>query len=1092
MAAGGNSINVIISAATSGFTSAIHNVQSSLGHLQSACSSAMSGINSALGSVHGALSSFANGIHSQITSAASSISALSAKLFPVFEVAKTIGSVISGVVSPLIDFGSSALKASADMETMKAGLEFNFEKQLGDPAAAKEKVDLLVSSMQQIGEMSAYDSGQLLPMARSWVNIGDSAETAIAKMRTIVDAGSAYNLTGEEMERVNLALTQMQMKGKMQAEEMMQLTEAGIPAWKILSETMGLSTAELQDMASKGQLTQEAMAALFTGMQEQCGGATEKAGQSLAGMFANIREAAGNSMSTVGDLIVQGLNVKGILSEVGDFTGGFVNHLNLIKTHAEQVGVGQAITDELNSVGLYGVADFVEGVISSFENIWHLIEGMLLPAIERLGGGFDVAGGAGAQAFSVVEGAIEVCIVVLTGIIDTINLIIRAWGIWYDFVCSFWNGVADGISWLCNFMASTFGGVFNWISDAWEKLRVFLSHPIDFIINVIWFDTKSGESTEGNKKTSSNSGLGAAPKFDAGMFGGSGISAPSVGGSGGGGGGGGSGSRGTGGRSGGGSGRGSQKEEPWAGRKDYIAEVEKETEGVVQAAIDAAEAKAQEGKKVLDPLYKSFADNELGKTLKNVYMTASKEATKAQKIIEKIGEVGKNKELDAYGKITEEAKKNVKAVAEQIREFREYHQKVNEEAEKYNDKGEKTQRYLEQRASVIKRIADLQEKIVRGKGDDDTQTQLDREKAKLAKMDIDYKQAKAKAAEDKKTADEAAPNVEQAGSEAIAKIEADAKEKTFSRETQLEQANHQLKKANMATELDQYIAMMTEKDAITGQSYASILAQEEALNAQRQVWHEQLMLNAMEWADFMSMTFANLNQQLIDGLSSGLAECIVKGKSLGEVLQNLAANLLQTLINNVMKKWLTSLIGIGAQSKANAVAEVANSHATIAAESAKSGAIASNAIGAYIAARPFMAESAAPTVLGQMSMGKTAFFAYKADGGLITGAGTSTSDSIPAMLSNGEFVMRAEAVNRLGTSTLYALNEGKTFHYSDGGQVGTGSAGTAAVSSPSVTLNVSAMDASGFESFLLQGGLDTIRQALFDNNRNFGAAAGVF
>ena len=1067
-------IQVIISAATSGFTSAIHSVQSGLQHLQSA-----------LGSVHGALSSFASGIHSQITSAASSISALSAKLFPVFEVAKTIGSVISGVVSPLIDFGSSALKASADMETMKAGLEFNFEKQLGDPAAAKEKVDLLVNSMQQIGEMSAYDSGELLPMARSWVNIGDSAETAIAKMRTIVDAGSAYGLTGEAMERVNLALTQMQMKGKMQAEEMMQLTEAGIPAWTLLSQAMGLPVAQLQDMASKGQLTQEAMAALFTAMQEQTGGMAERMSGTLSGMFANIREAAGNSMSTVGDLIVQGLNVKGILSEVGDFTSGFVNHLNLIKTHAEQVGVGQAITDELNSVGLYGVADFVEGVISSFENIWHLIEGMLLPAIERLGGGFDVAGGAGVQVFSLVEGAIEVCIVVLTGIIDTINLIIRAWGIWYDFVCSFWNGVADDISWLCNFMASTFGGVFNWISDAWEKLRVFLSHPIDFIINVIWFDTKSGESTEGNKKTSSNSGLGAAPKFDAGMFGGSGISAPSVGGGGGGGGG----SRGTGGRSGGGSGRGSQKEEPWAGRKDYIAEVEKETAGVVQAAIDAAEAKAQEGKKVLDPLYKSFADNELGKTLKNVYMTASKEATKAQKIIEKIGEVGKNKELDAYGKITEEAKKNVKAVAEQIREFREYHQKVNEEAEKYNDNGEKTQRYLEQRASVIKRIADLQEKIVRGKGDDDTQTQLDREKAKLAKMDIDYKQAKAKAAEDKKTADEAAPNVEQAGSETIAEIEADAKEKTFSRETQLEQANHQLKKANMATELDQYIAMMTEKDAITGQSYASILAQEEALNAQRQIWHEQLMLNAMEWADYMSMTFANLNQQLIDGLSSGLAECIVKGKSLGEVLQNLAANLLQTLINNVMKKWLTSLIGIGVQSKANAAAEQANARATVAAERMKTSVIAQNAIGMFITAFPMLAMAAAPTVLAQMNMGKVAGFAT---GGLVSGAGTSTSDSIPAMLSNGEFVMRAEAVNRLGTSTLYALNEGKTFHYSDGGQVGGGSAGTAAVSSPSVTLNVSAMDASGFESFLLQGGLDTIRQALFDNNRNFGAAAGVF
>lgn len=47
-----------------------------------------------------------------------------------------------------------------------------------------------------------------------------------------------------------------------------------------------------------------------------------------------------------------------------------------------------------------------------------------------------------------------------------------------------------------------------------------------------------------------------------------------------------------------------------------------------------------------------------------------------------------------------------------------------------------------------------------------------------------------------------------------------------------------------------------------------------------------------------------------------------------------------------------------------------------------------------------------------------------ATGGLITGAGTSTSDSIPAMLSNGEFVMRAKAVRQMGTNFMHAVNRG--------------------------------------------------------------------
>ncbi|MFI3306114.1 MAG: hypothetical protein R3Y68_06340 [Rikenellaceae bacterium] len=46
---------------------------------------------------------------------------------------------------------------------------------------------------------------------------------------------------------------------------------------------------------------------------------------------------------------------------------------------------------------------------------------------------------------------------------------------------------------------------------------------------------------------------------------------------------------------------------------------------------------------------------------------------------------------------------------------------------------------------------------------------------------------------------------------------------------------------------------------------------------------------------------------------------------------------------------------------------------------------------------------------------------YYADGGLVTGAGTSTSDSIPAMLSNGEFVANAQATADYG-AIFSALN----------------------------------------------------------------------
>jgi hypothetical protein len=54
----------------------------------------------------------------------------------------------------------------------------------------------------------------------------------------------------------------------------------------------------------------------------------------------------------------------------------------------------------------------------------------------------------------------------------------------------------------------------------------------------------------------------------------------------------------------------------------------------------------------------------------------------------------------------------------------------------------------------------------------------------------------------------------------------------------------------------------------------------------------------------------------------------------------------------------------------------------------------------------------------------------KASGGMIRGAGTGTSDSIPAYLSNGEYVIKADSVKKYGVGTFDALNTQK---FKDGG-----------------------------------------------------------
>ena len=111
------------------------------------------------------------------------------------------------------------------------------------------------------------------------------------------------------------------------------------------------------------------------------------------------------------------------------------------------------------------------------------------------------------------------------------------------------------------------------------------------------------------------------------------------------------------------------------------------------------------------------------------------------------------------------------------------------------------------------------------------------------------------------------------------------------------------------------------------------------------------------------------------------------------------------------------------------------------------------------------ASMAVASMAGSIGSGGGSTEGY-ADGGYITGPGTGTSDSIHAMLSNGEFVVKAEAVKRYGLAVLERINNGTWGNmivsvpkFAGGGLVGDAGAAIAekfivGASAPSVTTQV--------------------------------------
>lgn len=148
----------------------------------------------------------------------------------------------AGVVSKILEIGSSLMKAGNEARNM----EVSFQKMMKDI----EKGSELYNKLSNFANTTPFGDG-VMKSGRMLLSMGQDAEKIIPTLTAIGDAVKAAGGGDEEMISISRALGQMHAKGKITGEEMLQLTENGIPGFKLLSEATGLSVEKLQDLASK-------------------------------------------------------------------------------------------------------------------------------------------------------------------------------------------------------------------------------------------------------------------------------------------------------------------------------------------------------------------------------------------------------------------------------------------------------------------------------------------------------------------------------------------------------------------------------------------------------------------------------------------------------------------------------------------------------------------------------------------------------------------------------------------------------------------------------------------------------------------------
>lgn len=1025
----GNTFDGIKNSAEKSASSLLH-LQQTAGNIGNAFSRAASAAQRALDSMRGSADKTTKSVEG-IQQPAGNAGAVFSKL------AGLAGKAFA--VASIADFSKRCLEASANAELLRKGLA----RSLG--AADAEK---LISDVQAIGEASAYDATQLLPLSRAWVNIGDNAEQATDKMRTIVDISSAYGLTADQVGAVNLALSQMQMAGKIGQQDMMQLLNAGVPAWQLLSEKMGLSVAQLKDMSSSGELTQEAIDALFEIMKEKGDGAASDMANTLAGKFSNIEESAANSMSAIGEIITDAFDLKNVLGSIGEFVGSFKAALIEVKDAAKNVGVTQAITDQLEKVSPVAASAF--GTISSaLKDIGSFCKensGL----IKAVGEAVMIVG----SAFLSLKGIIAICttaakiftavatmnpyVLGITAVIAALVLIHDNWDEISKAASQCWQSVTETMERIKTSIIEKFNGAIDSVKQTWNEFTNFLAHPIDTVINI----TRNVAS-----RYSSGGVNDPMPDAKGGVFG---VHAMAKGG--------------------------------LVGGLVPMA-----TGGELKRGTPALVGEA--GPEAVIPL-KNTVLSQIGKAIADAYNGGKAGRTKVGEIEESIKTTADTGEVNAYVKVLQDASKKAQEIGQKVKEFSDYQKDANDEAKKYAETGEETISMQEKLASKEREISKLKASRSGADTAEGLEARLSQLEAEKAQISATYEAKKAAAIKAAQEAADAKTRIEQEAADAVKQVQTKAAEDVFSHETTLRNAKAALDKAANAQSLSEYAAIMSQKDEVTGESYASILANENALGETRRAWYEEMMLNAVSWGTYMQETLTTVAEQFQSGVAQGLTECIMQGKTLSDMFGSLANTLLSTLINNVLKKWISSMGIIQSLNAANSKTAMANAKAEAAAQAAKSGVYAANATARVIETMPFMVYGAGALVAAQMQTAKVGALQF-ATGGYVSGTGTSTSDSIPTMLSNGEYVLNAQAVQAIGRPTLNMLNSGAISGLASGGSVG-GGADIGIRPSSNVTLNVSALDASSFSDFLQRDGGKALKQFLLDTDRDYTGSSDVW
>jgi tape measure domain-containing protein len=225
-------------------------------------------------------------------------------------------------------------------------------------AGSAEKAGQIIKELQELGAVTPFTSTELIDSAKRLQAFGVETDKVVETTRRLADASGA---TGAELSGLVTAFGQVQAKGRLQGEELLQFQERGIALQEELRKMYGMTGEEFQEALSKGQVSAKAVEVALANLTSTGGkyanGAIAQS-DTLQGRLSTLQDGIDGLARGIGESLSPA--IKAVLNEA-IFAVSAINSLIATGARAKSFGLSDSQRKQILSQAQTEAQQLVEG-----------------------------------------------------------------------------------------------------------------------------------------------------------------------------------------------------------------------------------------------------------------------------------------------------------------------------------------------------------------------------------------------------------------------------------------------------------------------------------------------------------------------------------------------------------------------------------------------------------------------------------------------------------------------------------------------------------------------------------------------------------